>query len=90
MRSATEDSLRKLYGSVADSNHIVIYCGSGVIKNEIGGVSRDRLVPLVAQKPMLGFAVQYGFEGVRAACTHFFTSKDHAPEFKATIAASSA
>lgn len=88
MRSDTEDSLRKLYGSVADSNHIVIYCGSGVIKNEIGGVSRDRLVTLVAQKTMLGFAEQYGFEGVSAACTNFFTSKDHAPEFKATIAAS--
>lgn len=88
MRSDTEDSLRKLYGSVADSNHIVIYCGSGVIKNEIGGVSRDRLVTLVAQKTMLGFAEQYGSEGVSAACTNFFTSKDHAPEFKATIAAS--
>jgi hypothetical protein len=88
LRSDTEDSLRKLYGSVADSNHIVIYCGSGVIKNEIGGVSRDRLVTLVAQKTMLGFAEQYGFEGVSAACTNFFTSKDHAPEFKATIAAS--
>jgi len=37
---------------------------------------------------MLGFAEQYGFEGVSAACTNFFTSKDHAPEFKATIAAS--
>ena len=88
MRSDTEDSLRKLYGSVADSNHIVIYCGSGVIKNEIGGVSRDRLVTLVAQKTMLGFAEQYGSEKVSAACTNFFTSKDHAPEFKATIAAS--
>jgi hypothetical protein len=88
LRSDTEDSLRKLYGSVADSNHIVIYCGSGVIKNEIGGVSRDRLVTLVAQKTMLGFAEQYGSEGVSAACTNFFTSKDHAPEFKATIAAS--
>jgi len=37
---------------------------------------------------MLGFAEQYGSEGVSAACTNFFTSKDHAPEFKATIAAS--
>ena len=62
MRSDTEDSLRKLYGSVADSNHIVIYCGSGVIKNKIGGVSRDSLVTLVAQKTMLGFAKQYGFK----------------------------
>lgn len=88
MRSDTEDSLRKLYRSVADSNHIVIYCGSGVIKNRIGGVSRDRLVTLVAQKTMLGFAKQHGFENVSAACTNFFTSKDHTPEFKATIAAS--
>lgn len=88
MRSDTEDSLRKLYGSVADSNHIVIYCGSGVIKNKIGGVSRDSLVTLVAQKTMLGFAKQYGFKKVSAACTNFFTSKDHTPEFKATIAAS--
>jgi len=37
---------------------------------------------------MLGFAEQYGSEKVSAACTNFFTSKDHAPEFKATIAAS--
>lgn len=88
MRSDTEDSLRKLYRSVADSNHIVIYCGSGVIKNKIGGVSRDSLVTLVAQKTMLGFAKQYGFKKVSAACTNFFTSKDHTPEFKATIAAS--
>lgn len=88
MRSDTEDSLRKLYLSVADSNHIVIYCGSGVIKNKIGGVSRDSLVTLVAQKTMLGFAKQYGFKKVSAACTNFFTSKDHTPEFKATIAAS--
>lgn len=88
MRSDTEGSLRKLYGSVADSNHIVIYCGSGVIKNKIGGVSRDSLVTLVAQKTMLGFAKQYGFKKVSAACTNFFTSKDHTPEFKATIAAS--
>lgn len=88
MRSDTEDSLRKLYRSVADSNHIVIYCGSGVIKNRIGGVSRDSLVTLVAQKTMLGFAKQYGFKKVSAACTNFFTSKDHTPEFKATIAAS--
>jgi hypothetical protein len=88
LRSDTEDSLRKLYLSVADSNHIVIYCGSGVIKNKIGGVSRDSLVTLVAQKTMLGFAKQYGFKKVSAACTNFFTSKDHTPEFKATIAAS--
>jgi hypothetical protein len=37
---------------------------------------------------MLGFAKQYGFKKVSAACTNFFTSKDHTPEFKATIAAS--
>lgn len=88
MRSDTGVGLQELYHSVVGSSHIVIYCGSGVIKDRIGGLSRDDLVTRVAQKTIWRFAEQHGIDDVSAVCTSLFTSKNYAPEVKATIATS--